>query len=87
MMISRHAITVVTNAPTATNLEKTVKCFRIHNINGIYQKSLGLPSQVRGVITAETISIHKHKFKSSPMAKTRDLVSWAIKTMKTQPAP
>ena len=53
----------------------------------IGQKSFGVPIQVRGVRQAATITIQSQRESSSPAEARRDLRSWAISTMKTQPPP
>ena len=65
-MMSTQPATVVSRAPTATGLEHGclyTKCGKKEVDKWIYQKSLGVPSQQRGVIPAATITIQTHRDK------------------------
>ena len=53
----------------------------------IHQKSLGVPSQVRGIRREDTISIQTQRESSREAEAARDLTSWEMRTMKTQPPP
>ena len=53
----------------------------------IHQKSFGVPSQVRGISRAETITIQTQRERWRSADSARDPTSWEMRTMKTQPPP